>query len=568
MELSGGSYPGPPMRAPRLNTQMVDLAGFEAWLRSQLVGPAFSAVVVVVVQMIRALFEQNTELRARILGRRPKPPSERTGVVERQLSFAFAIPGNDVVPAPAGEASGASDRATTADGHDDEATKKKRPKPQPRKRLPSHLGSVDVCNDVPADQRHCDRCDTGMTPVGRRCVTTLELIPAQIILRRRWDETVACPSCDRIVCAKAPPSVLDGGLLGPVLVTEALCDKVLNGMPIERQARDFQRQGVPIAASTLGRSVAAVLALLVPVAKRVLVHIKDCKRVQLDATSLRVLDRKAALGVFRDTLWALIGDRRWVYFEALESGDADAVEALLAGAEAESFQCDGTSTLNFVEKKWRRRRPGCHAHARRKLVEAARGGDLRAMEALRLYARLFAIEKQATQEGLSPEARQQRREERSLPILDELRAWVLGLAPTVEPKSPLGQALTYLQRQWLRLSIFVFDGEVELTNNRSEREIRPWVSGQHAWLFVGDQAHAERWAAGFTLMQTALAHGVNPRAYLHAIIAKLIAGHSHTRLDELLPDAMLKAHPELADPLAKPRPAPPEAQGETSPRAA
>ena len=48
--------------------------------------------------------------------------------------------------------------------------------------------------------------------------------------------------------------------------------------------------------------------------------------------------------------------------------------------------------------------------------------------------------------GLSAEARQQRREAQSLPILDELRAWVLSLAPSTEPKSPLGQALTYLQR--------------------------------------------------------------------------------------------------------------------------
>lgn len=533
------------MRAPRLDTHHVDLAGFEAWLRSQLVGLAFAAVIVVVVQMIRALFAQNTELRARIAGRRIKPPSERLDVVCRQLSFAFAIPSNDVATTASSDA---PDASAAASDEDDEK-KKKRAKPRPRQPLPSHLAIIEVPNDVPADQRVCDRCDTIMTTVGRRCTSTFEVIPGRVVHHRRWDETVACPCCDRIVCAKAPPSVLDGGKLGPVLVTEALCHKVLNGMPIERQARDFQRQGVPIAASTLGRSVAAVLALLVPVAKRVLVRIKGSERVQLDATGLRVLDRKVATGVFRDTLWALIGDGRWVYFEALESGDADAIEALLAGAEAESFQCDGTSTLNFVEKKWGRRRPGCHAHARRKLVEAARGGDLRAMEAVRLYARLFAIEKQATKEGLSPEARQHRREERSLPILDELRAWVRSLAPSAEPKSPLGQALTYLQRQWLRLSIFVFDGDVELTNNRSEREIRPWVSGQHAWLFVGDQTHAERWAAGFTLMQTALAHGVNPRAYLHAIIAKLIAGHSHTRLDELLPDAMLQAQPGLADPL-------------------
>ena len=44
-------------------------------------------------------------------------------------------------------------------------------------------------------------------------------------------------------------------------------------------------------------------------------------------------------------------------------------------------------------------------------------------------------------------------------------------------------------------------------------------------------------------------HGLDPRAYLHAVAKALIGGHSHTKLDELLPDAMLRAHPELANPL-------------------
>ena len=42
---------------------------------------------------------------------------------------------------------------------------------------------------------------------------------------------------------------------------------------------------------------------------------------------------------------------------------------------------------------------------------------------------------------------------------------------------------------------------------------------------------------------------INPRAYLRAVVARLLAGHPHTRLDDLLPDAMLRAHPDLADPL-------------------
>ena len=524
---------------PRINVAQVDLNAFEAWLRSQLSDPVFSAVIVVVLQMIRALFDQNLQLRTRLMSRRPKPPSERLAALERQLSFVFMVPVNDVVPVD-----------PPADGEQPAASEKPpRPKPRPRGPIPDHILRVISLNDVTADDRICGTCHVPMTTMCRRAVETFELIVGRIIVERRLDETVCCPHCDAIVCAKAPPSILDGGILGPTLVTEALCNKVLDGMPVERQARHFVRQGVPLSPSTLGRSISAALELLVPLAKRVLLQVKQSDHVQFDSTGLRLLDREAPTGIFRDTLWVLIGDRRWVYFAPLKKGDSDAIEAVLEGAEASAFQCDGTSVTNFVEKRWHRCRPGCHAHARRRLVEAVRTGDPRAMEGLRLFAKLFAVEQQATKEGLDPTQRQQRRQERSVPILDEIREWVLKMAPTVEPKSTLGEGLTYLQRQWMRLNVFVLDGEIEITNNRSERELRPWILGQNAWLFVGDQEHAEQWAAAFSLVQTALAQGVNPRAYLHAVIKRLIAGHSHTKLDELLPDAMLRAHPEIADPL-------------------
>jgi len=529
------------MRAPRVDTQLVDLDAFESWLRGQLAGPAFAAVVTVVLQMIRALFTQNAQLRMRLQGRRPKPPSERFEVLDRQLAFAFAVPTNDVAPA--------APTSPTGDAPTGEPEMKPRAKPTPRGPIPKGLPIVDVPNDVPASQRDCVSCCAPMTTVRYRPVSTIEMIPGRIVVHRRLDEILACPHCDAMVCAKAPPSILDGGRLGPTLVTEALCSKVLDGMPVERQARSLQRQGAPVAASTLGRSIASVLALLVPLSERVLARVKASVHVQLDATGLRVLDHKAPAGIFRDTLWVLVGDGRWVNFAALQSGDADALEALLEGADADSFQCDGTSVTNFVEKKLKRRRPGCHSHGRRRLVEAARLGDLRALEGLRLYRKLFEIEKRATRERRDVHERQRLRERESVPVLDALRAWVLSLAPTVEPKSKLGEALTYLQRQWLRLCLFVYDGAIEVTNNRSERELRPWTLGQHTWLFVGDQTHATRWAAAYSLAHSALAQGLNPRAYLHAVVAKLIAGHPHTKLDELLPDAMLRAQPELADPL-------------------
>ena len=216
------------MRAPRVDTQQVDLDAFESWLRGQLAGPAFAAVVSVVLQMIRALFTQNAQLRMRLQGRRPKPPSERFEVLDRQLAFAFAVPTNDVAPA--------APTSPTGDAPTGEPEMKPRAKPTPRGPIPKGLPIVDVPNDVPASQRDCVSCCAPMTTVRYRPVSTIEMIPGRIVVHRRLDEILACPHCDAMVCAKAPPSILDGGRLGPTLVTEALCSKVLDGMPVERQA--------------------------------------------------------------------------------------------------------------------------------------------------------------------------------------------------------------------------------------------------------------------------------------------------------------------------------------------
>src|SRR5690348_4566435 len=124
-------------RTTRIDTQRLDLAGFEAWLRTQLPGPAFAAVLTVVLQMIRALFEQNTQLRARILGRslKAKPPSERLSALERQLAFGFLVPVNDVTPTATLHASG---------GEPDNSTPKDRPRRSPRAKqpLPKHIAVI------------------------------------------------------------------------------------------------------------------------------------------------------------------------------------------------------------------------------------------------------------------------------------------------------------------------------------------------------------------------------------------------------------------------------------------
>jgi transposase len=178
-------------------------------------------------------------------------------------------------------------------------------------------------------------------------------------------------------------------------------------------------------------------------------------------------------------------------------------------------------------------------------VEAARGGDLHALDGLRLIQPLFAIEKRSAAAGDTAEQRKARRLEESAPVLEALRTWLEDKRGQIPPKTPLGAALGYLHRQWKRLVLFLEDGNIELTNNRRERELRKLVLGRRNWLFTWLDLGGERTGHILSIVATAIAHDINPRAYLHVVTKLLVEGWPADRLRELLPDRIVARHPEL-----------------------
>jgi hypothetical protein len=201
--------------------------------------------------------------------------------------------------------------------------------------------------------------------------------------------------------------------------------------------------------------------------------------------------------------------------------------------------------MTFLERAGGKR-PGCWAHGRRRLVEAARSGDALGLEGVKLIAPLFAIERASMLAGDTAEQRAARRRRDSAPVLDALRLWLDEQRGKIPPKTPLGKALGYLHRQWKRLTLFLDDGHIELTNNRRERELRKLVLGRRNWLFTWKDLGGERTARILSIVATAVAHGLNPRAYLHAVVRLLVEGWPVERLRELLPDRIAVLRPELS----------------------
>jgi hypothetical protein len=126
------------------------------------------------------------------------------------------------------------------------------------------------------------------------------------------------------------------------------------------------------------------------------------------------------------------------------------------------------------------------------------------------------------------------REQKSRPLLDELRAWLAATNTKLSQKTDLAAAIRYTLTRWKALTRFIEDGRLEIDNNAAERSIRPLALGRKNYLFAGSDAGGERAAAMYSLIETAKLNGVDPEAYLRDIIAH-IADHPINRIAELLP---------------------------------
>jgi transposase len=131
------------------------------------------------------------------------------------------------------------------------------------------------------------------------------------------------------------------------------------------------------------------------------------------------------------------------------------------------------------------------------------------------------------------------RQERSLPILAQIDVQRRTLAETALPKSPLADALRYLDNQWTAPNRFVQDGRLRPDNNGAESQLRAVAVGRKNWLFAGRMAGAQRAAVLYSLIQSCRLANVEPFAYLKDVLVR-VATHPQAHIAELTPKAWAK----------------------------
>jgi transposase len=155
-----------------------------------------------------------------------------------------------------------------------------------------------------------------------------------------------------------------------------------------------------------------------------------------------------------------------------------------------------------------------------------------AIEAVRKIDAIFAAE--ATINGTLAAERSVVRQRDIAPLVAALETWMRAERAKRSRHNDLAQAMDYMLKRWGAFTRLLSDGRICMTNNTAERMLRGAALGRKAWLFAGSDQGGERAAVIYSLIQTAKLNGVDPRALLANVLAR-IADMPQQRLHELLP---------------------------------
>lgn len=198
-------------------------------------------------------------------------------------------------------------------------------------------------------------------------------------------------------------------------------------------------------------------------------------------------------------------------------------KTFLADWKGRYLHCDGYAGYRKLENVTL---CGCLVHAKRKFHDAleANSDNGYAGTGEKYIQKLFAVEAYADEKGMSPDERHKLRNEKSKIIFEEFYNWISETEPKTLPQSLVGKAVTYAINQKEYLGNFLKDGRIQLSNNLAEQSVKPFVIGRSNWLFSNTPNGAVSSTIIYSVIQTAIANGLNPAKYLEYIFTRVQYG--------------------------------------------
>jgi hypothetical protein len=327
------------------------------------------------------------------------------------------------------------------------------------------------------------------------------------------------------------------------LMTVLIIAKFADGLPLYRLEGILKRYGGSISRATLANWVIALAKQVQPLINLLREHQHTGSIIMADETRIQVLKEPGYSPIGNKYMWVTLGGpptQQSVLFEYDPSRSGQVPLRLLDGFTHGYLQTDGYAGYNEVCKQNQLTNIGCMDHARRKFKEAQaaqpKGANIKPTKAdmaLSLINKLYLIEREI--KLLSDDEKHDIRQQKSVPILNQLRKWLDKNKPRVAKDSLTGRAMTYLHNQWDKLVVYCTDGRLRISNILAENAVRPFVIGRKSWLFADTPAGAHASSVHYSLIETAKLHGLEPYQYLNAVFKALPYADTVEKLEALLP---------------------------------
>lgn len=439
--------------------------------------------------------------------------------------------------------------SVTAGEVQQEAGQSAAPKPAPqsrqprrnhpgREKLPEHLERREEILPCCPEDCQCAKCGAERPVIGYETREELACEPARFWVRviKREKRGSHCEEEQGVATAPAPAQIVPKGKLSNEFIIEVLVRKYQLHLPVYRQCaalvEDF---GIELSRKTLNDAILAAGGLLRPVVGAMRLELLSGNYIQADETTMPCQTGERTGRNHRAYVWEFSRPASMVIFEFQPGRGREGPREFLKGFRGK-LQSDGYGVYDKLGEGIVY--VACAAHVRRGFVDAAKIAPLDPVpaEILARFAELYAVEKEAREAGLSPQARQALRQAKSVPVMNGLKTRLTQIRQQLTPGSKLTQACDYALGQWSRLQEYLWDGQLECDNNQCEGSIRPLALGRKNWLHVGSLEAGPKIAAIASIVETCRRLDLNLRDYLRDILPKL-GPWPINRVGELTPTA-------------------------------
>lgn len=392
--------------------------------------------------------------------------------------------------------------------------------------FPEHLPRVDEIHEPKEDV-------SGMIKIGEEVTERLDCDPGRLFVTRIIRPKYAKKNNEGVVIAELPSSPIEKGKVGASVLALIIIQKYVDHLPLYRQIEMFKRMGMEIPSSTMSDWVKTAGELIAPLYEALVKKILQSDYLQADETRIQVLDRDKKNKTHRGWYWTYRDVHSGlVLFDYHESRGREGPSERLKDFTG-YLQTDGYEVYNQFNKKYITH-VLCMAHARRYFEQALSNDKEHAEYALKEIQKLYVVEKYCRENNLSVYDRLDLRQEKSVPILQELYQWLKDTVVKVTPTSAIGKAIAYALPRWERLMLYAHDGRLEIDNNLVENAIRPIAIGRKNYLFAGSHEAAQNAAMFYSLLGTCKLKGIEPFQWLKNLF-EILPDYKANKLEELIP---------------------------------